>query len=412
MARADVSLRHASASSRGAGSSRPRASTSSSGSTRSWTSCTPAASPSTSPPRPRPRRRGSPRAHPEILPVDVDGHTLWPGSRQTWCPTSPVFREYALALTRQLATRYHDHPALAMWHVSNEYACHNLPCYCDSARAHFRAWLRRRYESLDALNDAWGTAFWSQRYTDWEQILPPRRTTTFNNPTHVLDYKRFSSDALLELLRAEQRGARRALPRRAGDDELHDARATSATSTTRSGPRPVTSSAPTTTSSTRLDAPAGRAGVQRRPDPRARRWRARGCSWSTRRARSTGSPSTTPRRPARRSATRSPTWPAAPTPSACSSGASRGPARRSSTAPLVPHAGADSARFREVVRARRASPCGSASSSAAAWSPGSRPAMGLPGRLGRRRARACRQPELDYALVAAQAIHRLLRDAG
>ena len=62
-------------------------------------------------------------AHPEIVPVDVDGHTLWPGSRQAWCPTSPVFREYALALARQLASRYHDHPGLAMWHVSNEYAC-------------------------------------------------------------------------------------------------------------------------------------------------------------------------------------------------------------------------------------------------------------------------------------------------
>ena len=84
-------------------------------------------------------------AHPEILPVDVDGHTLWPGSRQTWCPTSPVFREYAVALTRQLATRYHEHPALAMWHVSNEYACHNLPCYCDECARHFRAWLQRRY---------------------------------------------------------------------------------------------------------------------------------------------------------------------------------------------------------------------------------------------------------------------------
>ena len=55
-------------------------------------------------------------AHPEILPVDVDGHTLWPGSRQAWCPTSPVYREYALALTRQLARRYHEHPARSFRH--------------------------------------------------------------------------------------------------------------------------------------------------------------------------------------------------------------------------------------------------------------------------------------------------------
>ena len=143
-------------------------------------------------------------AHPDILPVDVDGRTLWPGSRQAWCPSSTVYREYSLALTRQLAQRYHDHPALALWHVSNEYACHNIPCYCDTCAAGFRVWLRRRHESLDALNDSWGTAFWSQRYTEWDQVLPPRRTTTFHNPTHVLDYRRFQSDQLLEFFRAEK----------------------------------------------------------------------------------------------------------------------------------------------------------------------------------------------------------------
>jgi beta-galactosidase len=143
-------------------------------------------------------------AYPEILPVDRDGHTLWPGSRQAWCPSSPVYREHALALTTALAERYHGHPALALWHVSNEYACHNLPCYCDTCAAAFRRWLRGRYAGLDDLNDAWGTAFWSQRYTDWDQILPPRRTTTFANPTHVLDFARFGSDTLLDFYRAEK----------------------------------------------------------------------------------------------------------------------------------------------------------------------------------------------------------------
>jgi beta-galactosidase len=143
-------------------------------------------------------------AHPEILPVDHEGHTLWPGSRQAWCPSSAVYRDYALALTTQLAQRYHDHPALAMWHVSNEYACHNIPCYCDTCAAGFRVWLKRRHETLERLNDAWGTAFWSQRYTDWEQVLPPRLTTTFANPTHVLDYKRFQSDTLLDFHRSEK----------------------------------------------------------------------------------------------------------------------------------------------------------------------------------------------------------------
>ncbi len=151
-------------------------------------------------------------AHPEILPVDHDGHTLWPGSRQAWCPSSPVYRELALALADQVARRYADHPALAMWHVSNEYACHNLPCYCDTCADGFRRWAQQRYGDLERLNDAWGTAFWSQRYTQWDHILPPRRTTTFPNPTHVLDYHRFGSDTLLSFYRAEYATIRRHSP--------------------------------------------------------------------------------------------------------------------------------------------------------------------------------------------------------
>ena len=151
-------------------------------------------------------------AYPEILPVDREGRTLWPGSRQAWCPSSPLYRELALSLTDRLAARYHDHPALAMWHVSNEYACHNLPCYCDTCAAAFRRWLQGRYPSLDRLNDAWSTAFWSQRYTEWDDVLPPRITTTFNNPTHVLDFHRFGSDTLLDFYRAEHEVIRRHSP--------------------------------------------------------------------------------------------------------------------------------------------------------------------------------------------------------
>ena len=132
-------------------------------------------------------------AHPETLPVDADGRRLTYGSRQAICPSSPVYRQAALALTEQLARRYHDHPALALWHVHNEYACHNAYCYCDTSAAAFRDWLQRRYGDLDALNAAWGTAFWSQTYTDWAQVQPPRATPTSKNPGQVLDFRRFSS---------------------------------------------------------------------------------------------------------------------------------------------------------------------------------------------------------------------------
>ncbi|MCF1599031.1 beta-galactosidase, partial [Streptomyces muensis] len=117
------------------------------------------------------------KAHPEALPVDKDGRRLSYGSRQTFCASSPAYREAALRMVGEISRRYADHPAVAMWHVHNEYGCHNAECYCDESAAAFRRWLRARYEDdLDALNDAWGTRFWSQWYYDWDEILPPRPT--------------------------------------------------------------------------------------------------------------------------------------------------------------------------------------------------------------------------------------------
>ncbi|MEV4472668.1 beta-galactosidase [Nonomuraea sp. NPDC049504] len=143
-------------------------------------------------------------AYPEALPVDADGRRLHHGSRQGFCPSSPIYREKALRIAEQVAVRYREHPALALWHVHNEYGCHNARCYCDTSAAAFRAWLRSRYATLDELNDAWGTAFWSQHYSGWAQILPPRATPSFPNPGQLLDFRRFSSDALVELYLAER----------------------------------------------------------------------------------------------------------------------------------------------------------------------------------------------------------------
>ena len=142
--------------------------------------------------------------YPETLPRRADGVVLSPGGRQAWCPSSPVFREKALALVGTLAERFAGHPGLAMWHVSNELGGHNAHCYCDVSAVAFRRWLRVRYGAVDALNEAWGTAFWSQHYADWEQVQPPRTAPTFPNPTQQLDFARFSSDELLDCFRAER----------------------------------------------------------------------------------------------------------------------------------------------------------------------------------------------------------------
>jgi beta-galactosidase len=143
-------------------------------------------------------------AHPEILPVDRNGSTIWPGGRQHWRPTSKTFRRYALRLVRELAARYAGHPALCAWHVSNELGCHNVYDYSDEAAQAFREWLRSRYRTTDALNHAWGTAFWSQHYGDWSEILPPRLAATQPNPTQQLDFRRFSVDVLKDYYRAEK----------------------------------------------------------------------------------------------------------------------------------------------------------------------------------------------------------------
>ncbi|MFM9369625.1 beta-galactosidase [Streptomyces sp. Da 82-17] len=145
------------------------------------------------------------RLHPETLPVLADGTRLYPGSRQHWCPSSPVFRSYATRLVEQLAKRYAGHPALALWHIGNEFGCHiSRHCHCEESTAAFRRWLRARYGTLDALNSAWSTDFWSQRYGDWEEIHTPRTAPSFRNPTQQLDYLRFSSDELLDCYRAEK----------------------------------------------------------------------------------------------------------------------------------------------------------------------------------------------------------------
>ena len=152
------------------------------------------------------------RAHPDIRPVDARGTRLEIGSRQTWCPSSPVFRAHSLELVRELATRFGDHPAVVMWHVSNELGNHNGSCYCDISQQHFRSWLLARYGDIEQLNMAWGTDFWSQHYSCFDEIAAPAATTAFGNPGQLLDWRRFCSDALLEQYLAEKAVLRELTP--------------------------------------------------------------------------------------------------------------------------------------------------------------------------------------------------------
>ncbi|MER5180147.1 beta-galactosidase [Streptomyces sp. NPDC002896] len=149
------------------------------------------------------------RLHPETLPRDENGQTEWWGSRQHFSHSSATYRRYAAAITEDLAARYGSHPALTMWHINNEYCTYD---WGDEAATTFRRWLQDKYGTLDALNTAWGTAFWSQGYGSWDEILPPRRAHYMKNPTHVLDFKRFTSDMLLECYVIERDIVRRHTP--------------------------------------------------------------------------------------------------------------------------------------------------------------------------------------------------------
>jgi beta-galactosidase len=91
-----------------------------------------------------------------------------------------------------------------MWHVHNEYGVPVSACYCDSCAAHFRRWLAREYGTVEAVNEAWGTAFWGQRYSCLEEINPPRRAATVGNPAQALDYRRFADATMRENFTAER----------------------------------------------------------------------------------------------------------------------------------------------------------------------------------------------------------------
>lgn len=138
---------------------------------------------------------------PEVLPVMEDGETFGFGSRLHFDPSSPIYRQAAARITTALAQRYSHHPALAMWHISNEFG---PTAYNAASSVAFRDWLRRRYGTLDALNDAWYTRFWSQVYTDWEQVNVPEVPRSWSNPARRLDFRRFVSDTLLECFMAER----------------------------------------------------------------------------------------------------------------------------------------------------------------------------------------------------------------
>ena len=144
--------------------------------------------------------------HPEVLPCDKFGHPVNAGLRQSWSPTSPVFKEYALTLCRKLAERYGANPYVTAWHMGNEYGWNNRNDYSDNALNAFRLWCERKYGTIGALNQAWGTTFWGQEMNSFDEVLIPRfmGADSMVNPGQKLDFERFGNDMLLDFYKAER----------------------------------------------------------------------------------------------------------------------------------------------------------------------------------------------------------------
>ena len=155
------------------------------------------------------------RRYPEILRTEFSGMRRKFGGRHNSCPNSYAFRHFSAEIASHLAEHFKDQKNIVAWHVSNEYGG---ACYCENCENAFRVWLRKKYGSLDAVNQAWNTHFWGHTFYEWEEIVAPNllsehfeeRRSMF--PGITLDYKRFMSDSMLENFRAEYAAIKKWIP--------------------------------------------------------------------------------------------------------------------------------------------------------------------------------------------------------
>lgn len=147
--------------------------------------------------------------YPEVLRVGANRVRNLHGMRHNHCFTSPVYRKKVEIINTKLAERYSKHPGILAWHISNEYGGE---CHCDYCQEAFRNWLKNKYGSLEKLNEAWWTAFWSHTYTDWSQIESPAPHGEMFIHAMNLDWKRFVTDQTIDFYKHEIKPLRKYNP--------------------------------------------------------------------------------------------------------------------------------------------------------------------------------------------------------
>ena len=147
---------------------------------------------------------------PDMLIVDVEGRTRRPGSRRHYCFSHEGYLNEAIKISEIVAKRYGANPYIKAWQLDNEYGCHDTTLsYSVSALRAFRIWLEKKYKTIDRLNESWKNVFWSMDYNDFEQIELPNLTVTDPNPIHALDFRRFSSDQVINFNQSQSQVLRK-----------------------------------------------------------------------------------------------------------------------------------------------------------------------------------------------------------
>lgn len=147
--------------------------------------------------------------YPEVLRTNDRREKMLHGGRHNHCFSSPVYREKVATINKKLAERYGKHPALLMWHISNEYGGE---CHCEYCQENFRQWLKNKYGTIDELNKAWWGAFWSHSYTEWSQIESPSSIGETAVHGLNLDWKRFVTDQTIDFFEHEIKDIRKITP--------------------------------------------------------------------------------------------------------------------------------------------------------------------------------------------------------